>query len=140
MDVTLDRQFHSDIRRHSPAPTMPPREATPAAAVSVQSAAAVTAVNQPEKPAHSVKDQDREEARARRQELVSDTATGSGRYARKLVYERELDRTFLDVVDRDDEERLLMRMPPEKLVRFLANRGLGQSGPESAAPQVDLMA
>lgn len=71
---------------------------------------------------------------------MSDTATGSGRYARKLVYERELDRTFLDVVDRDDEERLLMRMPPEKLVRFLANRGQGQSGPESAAPQIDLMA
>ncbi len=140
MDVTLDRQFHSDIRRHSPSPTMPPREATPAAAVSVQSAAAVTAVNQPEKPAQSVKDQDREEARARRQELVSDTASGSGRYARKLVYERELDRTFLDVVDRDDEERLLMRMPPEKLVRFLADRGQGQTGPESAASQIDLVA
>ena len=106
----------------------------------MQSAAAVVAVNQPEKPAHSVEDEDREDARARRQELESDTPTGSGRYARKLVYERELDRTFLDVVDRDDEERLLMRMPPEKLVRFLADHSHGLARPESAAPQLDLMA
>lgn len=140
MDVTLDRYFLSDVRRHSPAPTTPLREATPAAPVSVQSAAAVMAVNQPEKSAPAVRDHDREATRARRQEPVSEAATSSGRYARKLVYERELERTFLDVVDRDDGERLLMRIPAEKLVRFLASHSQGRTGPETAPPQLDLMA
>ena len=119
---------------------MPPREATPAAPVGVQSAAAVTAVNQPEKSAPAVKDQDREATRARRQDTVSETATSGGRYARKLVYERELERTFLDVVDRDDGERLLMRIPAEKLVRFLASHSQGQTASETVSPQLDLMA
>lgn len=140
MDVTLDRHSHSDVRRHSPAPTMPLREATPAAPVSVQSATAVMAVNQPEKSAPAVNDQDREATRARRPEAVSEAATSSGRYARKLVYERELERTFLDIVDRDDGERLLMRIPAEKLVRFLASHSQAQTGPETAPPQLDLMA
>jgi hypothetical protein len=140
MDVTLDRVFHSDVRRHSTAPTMPLREATPAAPVSVQSAAAVMAVTQPEKSAPAVKDQDREGARARRQDAMPEAATAGGRYARQLVYERELERTFLDVVDRDDEDRLLMRIPPEKLVRFLAGHGQDQTRPATAAPQFDLVA
>ncbi|MFZ1414455.1 MAG: hypothetical protein WAS73_07760 [Defluviicoccus sp.] len=140
MEITLDRVLHSEVRRHSPAPTMPLREATPAAPVSVQSAAAVIAVNQADKSAPAAKNQDREGTRGRRQEPTPEPVAAGGRYARQLVYERDLERTFLDVVDRDDEDKLLMRIPPEKLVRFLANHGERQTPPAAPAPQLDLVA
>lgn len=140
MEITLDRVLHSEVRRHSPAPTMPLREATPATPVSVQSAAAVMAVNQPDKAAPAVREQDREGTRGGRQESTSQPTAAGGRYARQLVYERDLERTFLDVVDRNDEDRLLMRIPPEKLVRFLADHRERQTPPAAAAPQLDLVA
>lgn len=140
MDVTLDRVLNSDIRRQPSASNVPAREATPAAAVTVQSAVAVKAVTQTEKTPPAVTEPEREEDLTRRQELATKTPPAAGRYARQLVYERELDRTFVDVVARDDKERLLMRIPAEKLVRFLASQLRTEASQPTMAPQVDMVA
>lgn len=56
------------------------------------------------------------ESRARSTPASSSAPQGTAQY--RLVHDKELNRTFVQVVDRESGEEIL-RFPPEQLIRFI---------------------
>jgi len=75
----------------------------------------------------------KQEAAAQTRAKPAPAAQGSSQY--RLVYDKELSRTFLLVVDRESGEEIL-RFPPEELVRFI-NDTIGDPTASSLGVLVD---
>jgi hypothetical protein len=99
---------------------------------------AVTAAGKSERSRLARENDDRRDEVARPDRHGAQSAAADVQsYERRLVYERELKRTFLDVVDSEDGQQRLMRIPPEKLVRFLSDLSDGGDRPDPAPTRVD---
>jgi hypothetical protein len=72
------------------------------------------------------------------EEATSEAASGCGW---KLTYESDLNRVFLDLVERDSDA-LVMRIPPESLVKFLrsASDSARVRPPERSDARLDVVA
>ncbi|MCP5365747.1 MAG: hypothetical protein H6905_11070 [Hyphomicrobiales bacterium] len=112
-------------------------QSTPPAATSV-SVLAVKPAAKSEASSRAVDDEDREKEAASEQHMASATPSAGESYDRRVVYEREFNRTFIDVVERDDKDERLMRIPSEKLVKFIEDMNDPSSPSETATgPRLD---
>ncbi|MCU0838275.1 MAG: hypothetical protein MUE49_06075 [Rhodospirillales bacterium] len=74
----------------------------------------------------SGKDQQREAAERDAAAAKKSPPTRVGSYDMRLTYENEQARTFLDVIN-PENDRLLMRFPPESLVEYLKGEQAGST-------------
>lgn len=108
--------------------------ATPAATSISVLAVKPSAKSEPS--ARAVDDKEREKESASERQKASATPSAGESYDRRVVYEREFNRTFIDVVDRDDKDERLMRIPSEKLVKFIEDMS-DPSSETAPGPRLD---
>jgi hypothetical protein len=117
------------LARREPMP--PPGSAltTTAAAAPQTGPAAVPPMEASQHGARLVPNEEKErQAAARDRPAKAPAPPRTGVYDRRLTYENDQARTFLDVIN-PETDKLLMRMPPESLVEYLRH----ESGSDATA-------
>jgi len=85
----------------------------------------------------AVDDKDREKESAKDRHMAPAKPSVGESYDRRVVYESEFNRTFIDVVERDDKDERLMRIPSEKLVKFLEDMEDPSKSETAPGPRLD---